>query len=306
MNVPPPWVRRSSNGTVWFARPATPIPNGLAVSEMEPQIFPTEEAVGVAMLRALHETVATKEGPVHVGLLGGRGAQALHRLLGRIAESGDPDELLPRLHVWMQDALAPLPADNPFSFFRDFERLLGPAFFERVAGVHRFDTQADDLEAEVFRYARELVAAGGLDLLFLGHGPEADQASHVAYIRPHSGADRDDWAGVVPLSGGLLGHHISKFKAGGTVASPEEEALCRNASHILTIGPAAILNARRLVQSVVDASTAPAKRATYVRVLETPLAGDERLRARQLDENPGLWVRLHPRVCSFVLPDLLE
>jgi hypothetical protein len=30
------------------------------------------------------------------------------------------------------------------------------------------------------------------------------------------------------------------------------------------------------------------------------------MRAVQLDENPGLWVRLHPNVKSFILPDVLE
>jgi hypothetical protein len=32
---------------------------------------------------------------------------------------------------------------------------------------------------------------------------------------------------------------------------------------------------------------------------------DAATRERQLDENPGLWIRLNPNVTSFVLPDLL-
>ena len=75
--------------------------------------------------------------------------------------------------------------------------------------------------------------------------------------------------------------------------------------YILTLGPAAILNARRVVQSIVDASTAPAKRASYRRVLETEIANDPAERAAQLDENPGLWIRLHPNATSFILPDVL-
>jgi hypothetical protein len=44
----------------------------------------------------------------------------------------------------------------------------------------------------------------------------------------------------------------------------------------------------------------------YRRVLDTQLVQDAAGRAAQLDENPGLWVRLHPSVRSLVLPDLLQ
>jgi hypothetical protein len=73
----------------------------------------------------------------------------------------------------------------------------------------------------------------------------------------------------------------------------------------MTLGPAAILGARRIVQSIVDADTAPAKRESYRRVLETALSEDGVERAAQLDANPGLWLRLHPNVRSLVLPNVL-
>jgi hypothetical protein len=59
------------------------------------------------------------------------------------------------------------------------------------------------------------------------------------------------------------------------------------------------------VQSIVDADTAPAKRATDRRVMETRIADDSEARVRQLDENPGLWIRLHPNVRSLILPNVL-
>ncbi|HEY2973430.1 MAG TPA: hypothetical protein VGJ48_13035, partial [Pyrinomonadaceae bacterium] len=83
------------------------------------------------------------------------------------------------------------------------------------------------------------------------------------------------------------------------------EAECRRATTILTLGPAIILRAKRIVQSIVDADTAPAKRASYRRVMETRIADDSETRARQLDENPGLWIRLHPNVRSLILPNVL-
>ena len=43
----------------------------------------------------------------------------------------------------------------------------------------------------------------------------------------------------------------------------------------------------------------------YRRVMETGMSPDPETLERQLDENPGLWVRLHPNVRSLVLPDVL-
>jgi hypothetical protein len=124
-------------------------------------------------------------------------------------------------------------------------------------------------------------------------------------MKPGSGARFDDVAGIIPISESILEHHISKFKAGGSSISAEDEAECRSATHILTLGPAAILGAKKIVQSIVDASTAPAKRESFARFISTELSEDRDELAAQLDENPGLWIRLNGNVTSYVLPDLL-
>ena len=126
------------------------------------------------------------------------------------------------------------------------------------------------------------------------------------YIKPGSGATYNDVAGLIPISHSILEHHINKFKAGGTVVTEADEAECRGAKHILTLGPAAILGARRVVQSIVDADTAPAKRESYRQLLTTRIAADAETRANQFDRNPGLWLRVHPNVRSLTLPDVLE
>lgn len=280
----------------------------LNARELKPEILESEQAVGEAMLAELEAVAQAKYGDVVMILLGGRGAQALHRLLGERAKRGR-DELLSRLHVFTQDALAPLRMASSLSFIRDFERLLGDAFFAQVKSFTPMQTDALDLEtieAELSKYLQKLEAVGGADIFFLGHGPEPEDASHLAYIRTGSGATATDAAGLIPISPLILDHHITKFKAGGSQVSAEDEAECRRATHILTLGPAAILGAKRIVQSVVDASTAPAKRRTYRRVMETELARDPAELARQLDANPGLWVRLHPNFRSLVLPDVLN
>jgi len=280
--------------------------NTFPAHELKYEVMPSEEAVGRAMLAELEVAAEAKHGPIVMLLLGGRGAQALHRLLGKFAETQGKDWFLKRLHVCTQDALATLRMNNGLSFVRDFERLLGDAFFRKVKSFTSMRTEAANLESELIGYVEKLQSLGGIDIFFLGLGPEAGGASHLAYIKPGSGATATDVAGMIPISESILAHHIAKFKAGGTTITPEDEAECRAAKHILTLGPAAILGARRIVQSIVDASTAPAKRESYRRLLTTEISADEPTRARQLDENPGLWFRLHPNVRSLILADVLE
>jgi 6-phosphogluconolactonase/glucosamine-6-phosphate isomerase/deaminase len=302
-------TRRVAGDNIWLSRAGDEQASLDALAQLEarelrPEVLDTEQAVGEAMLAELEQAARDKEGDIVILLLGGRGAQALHRLLGERAQRGG-DELLPRLRVFTQDALAPMRMASGLSFVRDFERLLGAEFFAQVKSFTPMRTDTNDTEGALVDYVRELEALGGADIFFLGHGPEADDASHLAYIKPGSGARATDAAGLIPISSSILEHHISKFKAGGSAVNADDEAECRRATHILTLGPAAILGARRIVQSVVDAATAPAKRRTYARVLDTRISDDPAERARQLDANPGLWVRLHPNVRSLILPDVL-
>lgn len=287
------WIEGSQNLKLENYQPRT----------LDPQVFDSEEAVGRAMLAELEETARQKEGYINIALLGGRGGQALHRLLGERAAQGDPGGLIARLNVFTQDALAPMPMDSTLSFVRDFERLLGQAFFKTV---HRFipmRTDNPDLLSGLKEFTREFEELGGLDIFFLGHGPEPGDNSHLAYIRSGSGAKVNDMAGLIPISPLVLEHHITKFKAGGMTVSAADEASTRAATHIMTLGPAAILGSKKLVQSVVDASTAPAKKKTYPKVLNTKFSDDYAERAEQLNQNPGLWFRLHPNVRSFILAD---
>jgi len=300
-----PIERRVVGQNVWLGRGPGSV-GDLEVRDLKYEVLETEEAVGRAQLEELRRLGREKEGDISFILLGGRGAQAMYKLLGRLAEGTEEDALLGRLNVFTQDALAPMRMDNGLSFVRDFERLLGPAFFQKVKSFTPMRTDTSDLEAGLTSYIEKLESVGGIDIFFLGLGPEPEEASHLAYIKPGSGAAAGDIAGVIPISSSILEHHINKFKVGGSLVTPEDEQECRAASHILTLGPAAILSARRIVQSIVDASTAPAKRASYRRVLGTELSGDPAARAAQLDRNPGLWLRLHPNVRSLILPDVLE
>lgn len=300
--------RREVGGNVWLSHNATG-PAYLAtlpVSDLPYEVLASEEAVGRAMLAEIISAAEAKDGSLVVIIVGGRGGQALHRILGEMAKTSEHDDLLGRLHVFTQDALAPLRMDNGLSFVRDFERLLGEDFFRKVNSFTSMRTDAEDLEAELASYVERLQSLGGIDIFFLGLGPEAEGASHLCYIKPNSGATYSDVGGLIPLSESILEHHIKKFKAGGTVVTEVDEAECRAARHILTLGPAAILGARRVVQSIVDADTAPAKRESYRQLLNTEIADDAEARAAQFDRNPGLWLRVHPNVRSLILENVLE
>lgn len=301
-------TRRVVGRNVWLRRQQASREDAaqLQVQELKYEVIESEEAVGRAQCQEIQQAARNKEGDLVIILLGGRGAQALHRLLGEMSRTNEGDHLLNRLHVFTQDALAPMRMDNGLSFVRDFERLLGSSFFEKVKSFTPMRTDTDDMEAELERYLEKLESLGGIDILFLGLGPEAGAASHLAYIKPGSGATADDLAGVIPISSIILEHHINKFKVGGSAVTSADEEECRSATHILTLGPAAILKSKRIVQSIVDASSAPAKRESYRRVLETDISSNPVQRAAQLDENPGLWLRLHGNIRSLILPDVLE
>ena len=293
-----------AGNNVWlgFSRSGSAAPR---VSDYGYSVLESEDAVGAAMFDELCSYAAENEGDITIVLLGGRGSQAMFRLINRLAETGEIDDLLGRLHVFTQDALAPMRMNNGLSFVRDFERLLGDKFFAKIKSFTAMLTETDDLEGELTNYVEHLQSLGGIDIFFLGFGPEDEGKSHLCYLKPGSGATFGDFAGIIPISSTILEHHISKFKVGGSVVSAEDETECRNATHILTLGPAAILGAKRIVQSIVDASTAPAKVASFRRLIETELSKDEAGLAHQVDDNPGLLVRLHPDVRAYVLPDLL-
>lgn len=297
------FTRYEENNNVWLSQKSN-VEFNFTDYGIIPTVLGSEAEVGQAMLNELYNTAASKEGDINIALLGGRGAQELHRLLGDLAKSTEQDRLLARLNVFTQDALAPLSMHNGLSFVRDFERILGDAFFKKIKSFTPIQTDTENLESALVDYLTKLEELGGLDIFFIGHGPEENHASHLAYIKPFSGAQSHHIAGLIPISSSILEHHISKFKAGGSLINESDEKECRSAKYILTLGPAAILQAKKVVQSVVDADSAPAKVQTYANVINTELSSDADQLLQQLNANPGLWIRLHPNAKSFVLPNL--
>jgi hypothetical protein len=111
------------------------------------EVLENEEAVGRAMFDELASYAASTDRDITIILLGGRGAQAMYRTINRLAETNEIDGLLARLNVFTQDALAPMRMNNSLSFVRDFERLLGPAFFQKIKSFTPMLTETTILRA---------------------------------------------------------------------------------------------------------------------------------------------------------------
>ncbi len=54
------------------------------------------------------------------------------------------------------------------SFVRDFESLLGDAFFKKIKSFTPMQTDTDDLEGGMIEYLEKLESLGGIDLFLLG------------------------------------------------------------------------------------------------------------------------------------------
>src|SRR5687768_15868775 len=82
----------------------------------EYEVLENEDAVGQAMFDELVSYASATDGDITIVLLGGRGAQAMYRIINRHAETSEIDGLLSRLNVFTQDALAPMRMKNSLSF----------------------------------------------------------------------------------------------------------------------------------------------------------------------------------------------
>lgn len=302
---------RTVGEAVWLAGgsecPAQAQLAALAINDLRPEVLPTEDAVARVMLDEIRRVANEKTGVINLVITQGGGEMlSLFRLLVRQAETNDKGDVLDRLNLWTQDALAPISPASTLSVAHELKRLLGDKFSGRVSGFNLmradFDNR-DELVRELARYVEELERAGGADIFFVNHNAEPQHASSLAYIEPHTGAQICDVAGILPAKASTVERYINDFKANGNRISNSDEAECRRAKYLLTLAPAAIMNARCVVQTITSADDA--KRASYRRAMLEIISSDAGLRARQLDANPGLWIRLHPRPRSLVTPSVM-
>src|SRR4026209_2370918 len=87
--------RRAVGGNVWLSheRAENGYLSRLPAKDLNYEILSSEEAVGRAMLDEITSAAAAKDGSLVLVILGGRGGQALHRLLGAMARTNEHDAL---------------------------------------------------------------------------------------------------------------------------------------------------------------------------------------------------------------------
>src|SRR4051812_23448226 len=113
-------LRRDAGTDTWLAFAGEQVSPNRSGS-FEYTVLDSEEAVGKALLDELIAFSAETDKDIVFVLLGGRGAQAMYRLVAEKCEGNELDHVLSRLHVFTQDALAPMRMNNGLSFVRDFE-----------------------------------------------------------------------------------------------------------------------------------------------------------------------------------------
>src|SRR5947209_7405441 len=89
-------LRRLAGQNIWLGYKVADGENKLArlpVQPINPEVLETEEAVGEAQLEELSRAANAKDGDLVIILLGGRGAQAMYRILGRLAQTTEVDDL---------------------------------------------------------------------------------------------------------------------------------------------------------------------------------------------------------------------
>jgi glucosamine-6-phosphate deaminase len=168
------WVTR---GFVegWALAMLTPPPgHGHALNV---RVFASESEAAAACASQVAAAVREKPSLV-LGLPTGRTPLNVYRELVALHRRGQVD--FSKVTTFNLDEFLGLPPDDPGSFRAYMDR----HFFQHVnlspERIHFFDGSAERAERECARYDAQLAAAGGMDLLLLGIGPNG----HVAFNEP--------------------------------------------------------------------------------------------------------------------------
>jgi glucosamine-6-phosphate deaminase len=162
------------------------------------------------------------------------------------------------------DEYAGIERTHPGSYYRFMKQHLFDFIDIDPANAHIPNGAAPDIDAECARYEREIAAAGGLDLTFLGLGSNG----HIAFNEP--GTPFDARTRVVTLTESTRGANASLFPDG------------RVPTHAITMGIATILESK----SIVLLASGEKKQAAI-----------ERLRSGEIsEESPASALWNHPAV----------
>ncbi len=206
---------------------------------MNVRVFATEQEAAAAC--AAHVAAAIQEKPELVlGLPTGRTPLNVYRELVALHRRGALD--LSRVTTFNLDEFLGLPPDDPGSFRAYMERHLFQHINLSPERIHFFDGSAERAERECARYDAQLAAAGGLDLLLLGVGPNG----HVAFNEPGESLQ--------------AASHRARLtrETRQAVASFFGDDVSRVPLAALTMGMGALLQARRIIVLAFGARKAAA------------------------------------------------
>lgn len=233
------------------------------------RVFASEQEAATAC--AAHIAAAVRAKPdLVLGLPTGRSPLNVYRELVALHARGELE--LSRATTFNLDEFLGLAPEDPGSFRSYMER----HFFEHVnlvpERIHFLDGSAPDAEEECARYDAAITGAGGLELLMLGIGPNG----HVAFNEPGEGL-------VARSHRALLSRETRQSQAPlfGDEASRVPMAA-------LTLGMAAILQARQVLMLAFGAS----KAAAVTAMLHGPIT----------PRCPASFLQLHPDVRLWLDP----
>jgi glucosamine-6-phosphate deaminase len=232
---------------------------------VEIAILPSPAAVGAYAARVVARLLREKPEAV-LGLPTGSTPRPLYAELARLHR--DEGLSFARATTFNLDEFVGVPSDHPGSFRRYIVEALVQQVDVPAERVHVPDGMAADLPRSCADYEAAIAAAGGLDLVLLGIGEDG----HLAFNEPTSSLGSR--TRIKTLSDGSRAAHQAAF--GGADAVPR---------HVVTIGIATILEARRCLLIATGASKALA----LARAVEGPLAAMV----------PASALQLHPRATAL-------
>jgi glucosamine-6-phosphate deaminase len=213
---------------------------------MEVVILSSPEEVGAMAARVVAGLLARKPDAV-LALPTGRTPLPLYAELVRLHRAGQLS--FARATTFNLDEYVGLPADHPASF----RRYMAEALFGHVdlapERIHVPDGRAADIPASCAAYEDAIAAAGGLDLALLGLGADG----HIAFNEPTSSL-----ASRTRLKTISAATRAANQPAFGDQSVPQ---------HVITVGVATILAARRCVLL----ATGEKKASALAKTVEGPL-----------------------------------
>jgi glucosamine-6-phosphate deaminase len=233
------------------------------------EVLPDPAAVGRRAAEAVAEAVTADPDLVLAVPTGSTPLPMFDDLIGRV-RSGQLD--LSRVRLFCLDEYVGVTPDDPNSLTGWLRRVFIEPAGIPWGNVRAVDAAAADPAAACERYEAELAAAGGLDLVVLGLGPNG----HVAYNEPGSAADSR--TRVLDLTPESVAQASAYWTPG--VSTPHRG---------MTMGVGTLLEAGRIVLIVTGAGKAGMLR----QALEEPMSA----------EVPASWLRLAPDKLLVVADD---